>query len=99
MMRNRDMLLKELMELDFTIVDLSLFLDTHPTCTQAIAEYNLAVAKKVAATKHFEGLYGPIELEQTPEMKNHWQWVESPWPWQYTDNMKVNEEVKLHVEL
>ena len=39
----REMMLQKLMELDFLAVDLGLYLNTHPTETEAINAYNQTI--------------------------------------------------------
>ena len=86
MNRNRAMMLKEIQELDFRMLELNLYLDTHPFDEKAVAEYNLASNKSIAMKKHFEKLYGPLTIEDKDDLKTPWQWIEGPWPWQVTEN-------------
>jgi spore coat protein JB len=91
MNRSKEMLLKELQELDFRMKDLQLYLNTHPFETKAVEEFNSASKKYNAMKEHFERLYGPITL-CGEDYTTPWKWVEGPWPWQ---NCKIgNEEVK-----
>lgn len=75
-------LLHELQETDFIIVELNLYLDTHPNDQVAIAQYNEYVQKSMHLKKQFECLFGPLtsfgySLSPTPFM-----WKDQPWPWQ-----------------
>ncbi len=73
--------LGELMSLDFVIAELGLYLDTHPCDTEALKLYrNFETMCKEAKEKYVE-LYGP--LEQTQVSERSYNWLESPWPWEY----------------
>lgn len=94
MNRTREMLLREIQELDFRMLDLQLYLDTHPLETKAVEEYNIAAKKYRAMKEHYEKLYGPIVLDAY-DYTTPWKWVEGPWPWQ---NYRIGkEEVKTNV--
>jgi len=76
---NREKLLHEVMAADFTVVDLNLYLDTHPYDQRAIYVYNQSVQRAKMLRENYERMYGPL----TPfaETRCPYQWVESPWPW------------------
>lgn len=77
----RERMLREVMSLDFTLVDLNLYLDTHPTDQKAINYYNTIVQRSNALRQRFEQTYGPL-LAYTFTSKSPWQWIDSPWPWE-----------------
>lgn len=89
MVRNRDMLLQELMELDFTITELVLYLDTHPNDANALNLYNKTVNKYQAAKKYFEKLYGPITIDSVDDATAPWAWIKGPWPWECSANENI----------
>lgn len=79
---NRDKLLKEVMAADFTVIDLNLYLDTHPCDPRTIALYNNSVQRSMMLRNNYERLYGPL----TPFTFNNaatFRWIESPWPWEW----------------
>ncbi len=80
-MTEREKRLKEIQELDFRMLDLQLFLDTHPFETKAVEEFNSASKKLGAMKTHYERLYGPLMLTGD-NYTTPWQWIEGPWPWQ-----------------
>ena len=82
MTRNRDALLKEIQQLSFRLYDLTLFLDTHPTESCAIKDYNETLSKYRLMVKNFEKLYGPLTLDAIDENTMEWKWIEGPWPWE-----------------
>jgi len=76
----RERLLNELMAADFTLIDLNLYLNTHPYDQRAISLFNSNVQRAKALRQNFERLYGP--LTPMTQSKCPWQWIEDPWPWQ-----------------
>lgn len=80
-MTARDDLMRSIQVYDFTIFDLQLYLDTHPTCADALQYFHDCVEKKHAAVTEYTRLYGPITAEQMHD-RNRWTWVQSPWPWE-----------------
>ena len=91
MTRNKDMLLKEIMQLSFRMYDLTLFLDTHPNEQSAIKDFNETLSKYKAMVANFEKLYGPLNLKGIDENATEWKWTKGPWPW---ENTKSEEENK-----
>ncbi|MEI7026165.1 spore coat protein CotJB [Paenibacillus sp. y28] len=74
--------LKELQAIDFVLLELNLYLDTHPGDIQALQQFNqLAAARKQLAAR-FEECYGPLLNFGQSFSKAPWQWVDTPWPWQ-----------------
>lgn len=77
----REKMLREVMASDFAVIDLNLYLDTHPEDLRALALYNSYVQKAMMLRNNYEMAYGPL----TPfyfNRKNYWEWVKSPWPWE-----------------
>lgn len=78
---NREKMLKEVMAADFTVIDLHLYLNTHPYDQRAIILYNNSARRAMMLRSQFERMYGPINPMCSPS-KCPWQWIESPWPWE-----------------
>jgi len=81
MNEKRDKLLKELMAADFTVIELNLYLDTHPYEQNVIALRNNMVQRAKMLREQFEREYGPL-TSQFGYSGCPWQWIESPWPWE-----------------
>lgn len=81
-MDERYNLLRQLMALDFYIVELNLYLDTHPADQKAIQLYNTAVTNARSVREAYERQCGPLSAFNTLNNGNVWQWIESPWPWE-----------------
>ncbi|MBE3596837.1 MAG: spore coat protein CotJB [Hydrogenibacillus sp.] len=75
-------LLEQLQAVDFVLVDLNLYLDTHPTDVQAIQQYNHYVQARWNLAQEFERLYGPLTHFGHSISNAPWRWSESPWPWE-----------------
>lgn len=78
-MNERDMLLKKIGTLKFAIVDLDLFLDTHPADEKMLALRNQYESELQPLVEKFEKKYGP--LTKNDNETNTWTWVRDPWPW------------------
>jgi len=78
---NRERLLKEIMAVDFTIVELNLYLDTHPGDRNALMLYNSNVQRSRMLRQRYESMYGPLNALMSTS-SYPWQWIEGPWPWE-----------------
>lgn len=75
-------LLLEIQQVDFVIIELNLYLNTHPNDQAAIAQYNECVQRSMQLKKNFEALYGPLTSFGYSFSPTPWQWGKAPWPWQ-----------------
>lgn len=73
-------LLKELMALEFTAIELNLYLDTHPNDQRALMEYNAVCQQLMMLKERYERCYGPLTPCNPSAFP--WQWIEEPWPWE-----------------
>ncbi|MBC7958819.1 MAG: spore coat protein CotJB [Vallitaleaceae bacterium] len=71
--------LKELMELCFCTLEMTLFLDTHPNDERAIGLHNTYAAKYRELSDEYDMKFGPLTADALS--KNPWEWTEGPWPW------------------
>jgi spore coat protein JB len=74
--------MSELQAIDFVLVELTLYLDTHPDDTQAIAQFAQFQRRKTALMAQFESAFGPIRGFGNSPVGSQWTWAEGPWPWQ-----------------
>lgn len=77
----REKMLHEIMAVDFAIVDLNLYLDTHPNDEKAIALCNNCVKKSMELKDCFQEMYGPLSVMNYINCDENWRWIENPWPW------------------
>jgi spore coat protein JB len=75
-------MLRDLQAVDFVLVELTLYLDTHPNDMQAVQQYNQFAQKRREIVSEFEPKFGPLYSFGHSFTQCPWQWIESPWPWQ-----------------
>lgn len=77
-MKRREMMM-QIRELDFAIIELGLYLDTHPDDEKALCLHR-EYCKKVKDLKDkYQKVYGPLSIYYPC---NKWRWLEEPWPWE-----------------
>lgn len=85
-MTEQDNLLTQIDILDFTLVDLLEFLDTHPnhqTATEYYCHYNQL---KKNACNEFARKYYPLSKDEIQLTKTKYSWEDAPLPWEYCSN-------------
>lgn len=92
-MTNRDELLKKISALDFYIIDLHLYLNTHPDDKEAIMMYNDCVIKVKELREEYNRQFGML-LANNSTSKQPWQWIDNPWPWQKDFNFELKGDVE-----
>ncbi|WP_010284288.1 spore coat protein CotJB [Bacillus timonensis] len=76
-------LLEDLQALDFVLVELTLYLDTHPNDNQAIQQFNTVSQQRRKVAKLYEERFGPLTQYGRYSYSNYpWNWDDEPWPWQ-----------------
>ena len=63
----------------FAIIELGLYLDTHPDDEKAISLHNEYARRFKALEEQYQKVYGPLSI-MYPCKK--WRWLEEPWPWE-----------------
>lgn len=76
----KERLLYEIMEVDFAINDLNLYLDLHPEDNEIYEKFKMYVKKCIELKDSYTRKYGPLTLEQVNS--NEYKWNENPWPWE-----------------
>lgn len=75
----KEEMLEQIKALDFAIIELSLYLDTHPDDKKALCMHN-DYCKQVKELKDkYQKVYGPLSIYYPC---NKWRWLENPWPWE-----------------
>jgi spore coat protein JB len=74
--------LHELQALDFVLVELTLYLDTHPTDMPALQQFNQYTQKRQQVAAGYEERFGPLLQYGHSYSRYPWQWSQDPWPWQ-----------------
>ncbi|AKS38714.1 spore coat protein CotJB [Anoxybacillus gonensis] len=75
-------LLHQLQAIDFVLVDLALYLNTHPNDYEAIRQFNERSLERRKLKKQFETQFGPLQQYGNSYSQYPWDWSKTPWPWQ-----------------
>lgn len=78
---HRQGLLMDIQKVDFMLYDLNEFLDTHPTCQEALQEFSNLVRISQKLRKSYEKQYGPLMAMTWDSAESEWPWIQNPWPW------------------
>jgi len=76
---NRREMMMKIKGLDFAIIELALYLDTHPDDQKAICLHNEYCNKVKDLKDKYQKVYGPLTIYYPC---NKWRWLEEPWPWE-----------------
>lgn len=79
---NRLTLLRQIMELQFTAIELNLFLDTHPDNQEALKDIKVVNDRLAELIMEYERQCGPLFPFSPTAAANTWRWIEEPWPWE-----------------
>ena len=72
----------ELQALQFVIVELGLYLDTHQDDQEAFALFQKYAALAEEGKRRYEAMYGPL-TQMAAARDAAYQWLNGPWPWEY----------------
>ncbi len=75
-------LLHDIMALEFVAIELTLYLDTHPTEQEPLNDYNLVTERLNQLKAQYERMYGPLVSYGFSPSEYPWRWIEDPWPWE-----------------
>ena len=76
-------LLEQISQCEFILIDINLYLDTHPNDKRALADYN-SYADQLEVLKHkYVKMYGPLQNfgNSTVCSDDCFIWVTQPFPW------------------
>ncbi len=75
-------MIKKLQEIGFTLVELNLYLDTHPHCDRARELYNRYSREQAMLREEYFEKFGPTMNFGVCPAGDSFSWVNSPWPWE-----------------
>ncbi|NLY76666.1 MAG: spore coat protein CotJB [Tissierellia bacterium] len=78
--REQKMLLKEIMDYSFALVETALYLDTHPYDEEALKLHNGFSQKYSQLVSLYQAKYGPLKNNQMSGCP--WAYINGPWPWE-----------------
>lgn len=72
-------MLKQIKCLQFAVIELAQYLDTHPDDVRALCLHRKYCNELKNLRDKYQKIYGPLTIEFPC---NKWRWLESPWPWE-----------------
>ena len=81
----QNQLLTKLRKVDFALADTILYLDAYPHCKAAMEYYKKLVDEHKMLTEKLAQIGLP--LTATSNYSDSWEWINSPWPWEYDANL------------
>lgn len=80
-MSKREIMLKNLSAAQFTLLEMHLYLDTHPWDLRMVEAHNRASIKYKALLAEYEEKFCPL----SPSRAQGYEWLKGPWPWEYEE--------------
>lgn len=77
--------LAELQALEFVLLELGLYLDTHQEDKEAFALYQKYADMERQARARYEATYGPLTLAAAAGSESWSAWLNGPWPWEQVE--------------
>lgn len=79
----KEAMLKEIKCYQFAIIELGLYLDTHPDDSKALCLHRKYAKELKELKDKYQKVYGPLTINYPC---NKWRWLEEPWPWERGNN-------------
>ena len=78
----REKMMKEIKSLNFAIIELAEYLDTHPNDRKALCLHREYCNQLEDVKNKYQKVFGPLSIYYPC---NKWRWLEEPWPWERSD--------------
>lgn len=75
----RNELMEKIKCYNFAIIELALYLDTHPDDEKALCLHNKYCKEYKELKDKYQKMFGPLTINYPC---NKWRWLEEPWPWE-----------------
>lgn len=75
----RKEMLMQIRELNFAVIELGLYLNTHPEDQKALCLHRKYTKELKELMDKYQKVYGPLSIYFP---SNKWRWLEEPWPWE-----------------
>ena len=75
----REEMAKQIKCYEFAIIELGLYLDTHPDDSKALCLHKKYARELKELKDKYQKVYGPLTINFPC---NKWRWLEEPWPWE-----------------
>jgi len=76
------MMLHNIMQYQVAVLDLALYLDTHPNDPVALYRHKAYTQQLRQLRDEYEMMYGPLN-NYSIETGETWRYINSPWPWEW----------------
>lgn len=76
-MTKREAAMRKLQRAKFTLLEMHLYLDTHPEDLEMLAAYKKAAARYALALDEYAEQFGTVQWLRAPGV----EWLRNPWPW------------------
>ena len=80
-------LLALIRRLDFALVEINLYLDTHPYSRTALNHFERILRERNQAAERYESAFGPLTAMGNGT-RDEWMWSTGTWPWQIDKESK-----------
>lgn len=81
----KEKLMRRLQKVDFAINEVNLYLDAYPECRSALDYYHKLKAERETLVNSLSQLGSPVTAFDVTN-KERWNWIDSPWPWEFDAN-------------
>lgn len=78
----REKMMREIKCLNFAIIELAEYLDTHPEDRKALCLHREYTNELNELKDKYQRIFGPLTIYFPC---NKWRWLEEPWPWERSD--------------
>ena len=75
----------ELQTLEFIVLELGLYLNTHPDDAEALDLFKKFTAMERTSRAEYEARFGPL-TKDTAASGGSYNWLQDPWPWNFDEN-------------
>lgn len=75
----REALMMKIKSYNFAVIELALYLNTHPDDERALCLHNSYTKTLKDLKDKYQKVYGPLSIYYPC---NKWRWLEEPWPWE-----------------
>jgi len=75
----RENMINQIKCYQFAIIELGLYLDTHPDDERALCLHRKYARELKELKDKYQKVYGPLTINYPC---NKWRWLEEPWPWE-----------------
>lgn len=79
----REEVLMQIREINFAVIELGLYLNTHPEDQKALCLHRKYTKELKELMDKYQKVYGPLSIYYPC---NKWRWLEELWPWERGNN-------------